>query len=59
MDEIHESDLDRVLDAVPKTENAADGFQDVGAKAFARAINRYTYCIEKNLGRGQDFPTVI
>lgn len=58
VDKIAESNPDQVLYALQKTKYAADGFQDVSARVFAQAVNRCAWFIEKNLGRGQDFPTL-
>ncbi|RYP70035.1 hypothetical protein DL771_005726 [Monosporascus sp. 5C6A] len=58
VDEIAETDPHRVLYSVPKTNDPADGFQDISAKTFARAVHRCSWYIEKNLGRGQNFPTI-
>ncbi|KAK3945721.1 hypothetical protein QBC46DRAFT_371464 [Diplogelasinospora grovesii] len=58
VDEIAASDPERVFFSVAKTKNPADGFQDITAKAFARAVNRCAWYIEQSLGRGKDFPTL-
>ncbi|KAL2680619.1 hypothetical protein Neosp_008221 [[Neocosmospora] mangrovei] len=58
VDEIAISDPDRVFYSFTKTNNPADGFQDINAKTFARAVNKCAWYIEKHLGRGQDFPTL-
>ncbi|RSM09681.1 hypothetical protein CEP52_003989 [Fusarium oligoseptatum] len=58
VDEIAISDPDRVLYSIMKTNNPADGFQDINVKTFARAVNRCAWYIEKHLGRGQNFPTL-
>ncbi|RYP68643.1 hypothetical protein DL769_005480 [Monosporascus sp. CRB-8-3] len=58
VDEIAETDPHRVLYSIPKTKDPSDGFQDISAKTFARAVHRCSWYIEKNLGRGQNFPTL-
>ncbi|RYP00943.1 hypothetical protein DL764_006344 [Monosporascus ibericus] len=58
VDEIALSDPDRVLYSIAKTKNVADGFHDISAKAFARAVDRCAWYINKNLGSGRDFPTL-
>ncbi|KAK7745196.1 putative NRPS-like protein biosynthetic cluster [Diatrype stigma] len=58
LDEIALSDPHRVLFSLTKTQDPADGFQDIDAKTFARAVNRCSWYIERSLGRGQDFPTL-
>lgn len=49
---------DKVLYSITKTRNPADGFIDVTARCYAQAVNRCARHIEKNLGRGEGFPTV-
>ncbi|KAI1396390.1 hypothetical protein F4819DRAFT_475493 [Hypoxylon fuscum] len=58
VDEIAQSDPHRVLYSVAKTKNPADGFHDIDARAFARAVNRCSWYIDENLGRGHAFPTL-
>ncbi|KAM5348626.1 hypothetical protein ACJ41O_008450 [Fusarium nematophilum] len=58
VDEIAASDPDRIFYSVAKTTGPADGFQDINARTFARAVNRCSWHIEKHLGRGHGFPTL-
>ncbi|KAI0594594.1 hypothetical protein F4775DRAFT_573362 [Biscogniauxia sp. FL1348] len=60
VDEIAGTDPHRVLYSVAKTQNPEDGFEDIDAKTFARAIDRCAWYIEKHLGRGGQglFPTL-
>ncbi|CAJ2509529.1 Uu.00g145550.m01.CDS01 [Anthostomella pinea] len=58
VDEIAASDPDRIFYSIAKTRDPADGFQDISAKTFARAVDRCAWYLEKNLGRGQGFPTL-
>ncbi|KAJ3529470.1 hypothetical protein NM208_g9741 [Fusarium decemcellulare] len=58
VDEIAASNPERIFYSVAKTQNPADGFEDINARAFANAVNRCAWHIEKHLGRGQNFPTL-
>ena len=58
VDEIASTDPGRIFYSVAKTRNPADGFYDVSAQAFARAVDRFAWHIERNLGRGHNFPTI-
>lgn len=58
VDEIAAADPDRVLYSITKTNDPADGFQDITAAAFARGVNRCAHYIAKTIGRGIDFPTL-
>lgn len=58
VDEIALTDPERILYSIAKTKDAADGFIDVSATAFARAVNRCAWHLHKNLGPGQGFPTI-
>lgn len=58
VDEIAQSDPHRVLYSVPKTKDISDGFQDISAKTFMRAVDRCSWHIEQNLGHGHGFPTL-
>ncbi|KAK3316404.1 hypothetical protein B0H66DRAFT_561211 [Apodospora peruviana] len=60
VDELARTDPGRVLYSVTKTANPADGFQDITAKVFARAVDRCAWLIDKSLGgpgKGK-FPTL-
>ncbi|KAI1073845.1 hypothetical protein F5B20DRAFT_478457 [Whalleya microplaca] len=58
VDEIAHSDPCRIFYSVAKTNDPSDGFLDITAKTFAQAVDRCSWYIEKNLGRGQGFPTL-
>ncbi|KAI2640771.1 hypothetical protein GGS26DRAFT_539733 [Hypomontagnella submonticulosa] len=58
LDEIAQSDPHRVLYSVSKTKNPAEGFEDIDAQTFARAVNRASWYIDRKLGRGHGFPTL-
>ena len=59
IDEIAQKNPSRVLYSLPKTNNLADGFQDIDARAFASAVDRCAWYLEKILGRGEAFPTLL
>jgi thioester reductase-like protein len=58
VDEIAQSDPHRVLYSIPKSKDISDGFQDIDATTFARAVDRCSWYLETNLGRGHGFPTL-
>ncbi|OTA69204.1 acetyl-CoA synthetase-like protein, partial [Hypoxylon sp. EC38] len=58
VDEIARSDPHRVLYSVAKTKDPAEGFLDIDAKTFARAVDRFAWYIDEQLGRGHGFPTL-
>jgi thioester reductase-like protein len=58
VDEIAQSDPHRVLYSIPKSKDISDGFQDIDAATFARAVDRCSWYLEENLGRGHGFPTL-
>ncbi len=60
LDEIVATDPDRVLYSIARTDNPADGFQDISAAVFARAVDRCAWFIHETLGRPEDkaFPTL-
>jgi acyl-CoA synthetase (AMP-forming)/AMP-acid ligase II len=58
VDEIGLTDPDRVLYSITKTQDPADGFQDITAAEVARGVNRCAWHIEEHLGRGESFPTL-
>ncbi|KAI0120267.1 hypothetical protein F4776DRAFT_633434 [Hypoxylon sp. NC0597] len=58
VDEIARSDPHRILYSVAKTKDPAEGFLDIDAKTFARAVDRFAWYIDEQLGRGYGFPTL-
>lgn len=60
VDELATTDPSRILYSFAKTPNPADGFRDVDASTFARAVNRCAWYMEENLGRPTtSFPTLL
>ncbi|KAH6644984.1 hypothetical protein BKA67DRAFT_664833 [Truncatella angustata] len=58
LDEIAAADPGRILYSVPRTNYPKDGFVDIDAKTFARAVDRCAWYIEDTIGRGEGFPTL-
>jgi thioester reductase-like protein len=59
VDEIAASNPERVLFSVTKTKDPAEGFLDVTAVEFARAVDRCAWHLVETLGpAGDDFPTL-
>lgn len=60
IDQVAKASPSRILYSVPKTKDIVDGFQDIDAQAFAQAVNRCAWHLEKTIGRGQPgFPTLL
>ncbi|KAI0391361.1 hypothetical protein F5Y17DRAFT_468272 [Xylariaceae sp. FL0594] len=59
LDEIANSDPSRILYSVAKSKDAADGFDDIPAEAFARAVDACAWFIHQSLGPGTAFPTLV
>jgi thioester reductase-like protein/acyl-CoA synthetase (AMP-forming)/AMP-acid ligase II/aryl carrier-like protein len=58
IDEIAEADPKRVFYSITRTSNPADGFRNITAKQFARAVDRCAWHIKERLGQGEGFPTL-
>ncbi|KAI0436821.1 hypothetical protein F4803DRAFT_566532 [Xylaria telfairii] len=59
VDKLARSDPSRTLYSIAKTKNPADGFRDITVLEFSHAVNRCAWFIEKSLGRGINFPTIL
>ncbi|KAI1754102.1 hypothetical protein F4782DRAFT_495129 [Xylaria castorea] len=59
VDDLARSHRSRILYSFAKTKDPADGFRDVCAADFARAVDRCSWFIDQNLGPGIDFPTLV
>lgn len=59
IDEIAQYDPSRILYSINKTKDPADGFQDITFRAFAQAVDRCAWHLEKTLGHGHNFPTLL
>jgi thioester reductase-like protein len=58
VDEIAQSDPGLILYSVAISKDIHDGFRDIDARTFARAVNCCSWYLEQNLGRGKRFPTL-
>ncbi|KAI1147213.1 hypothetical protein F4825DRAFT_471765 [Nemania diffusa] len=59
VDDLARSDPTRILYSFTKTRDPADGFEDVTAAVFARAVDRCSWFLHETLGPGKDFPTLV
>ncbi|KAI1419683.1 hypothetical protein F5Y12DRAFT_776597 [Xylaria sp. FL1777] len=59
VDDLARSDPSRILYSFAKTKDPADGFRDVCAADFARAVDRCSWFIDQHLGPGNGFPTLV
>ncbi|KAI0543172.1 hypothetical protein GGR58DRAFT_509903 [Xylaria digitata] len=58
IEDLAHSDPSRILYSVTKTKDPADGFNDICAADFARAVDRCSWFINQELGVGIEFPTL-
>ncbi|KAI0423280.1 hypothetical protein F5X98DRAFT_369287 [Xylaria grammica] len=58
VDDLAQSTPSHIVYSVAKTKNPADGFDDICAADFARAVDRCSWFIDGTLGVGKDFPTI-
>ena len=58
VDQLSVSDPDRVFLSYQSGPNPKDGYRDFTYKEFAAAVNRYSWWIEKNLGRSDNYRTL-
>ena len=59
VDEIASEDPDRAIVSLPVGRNPSDGYEDVNFASLARAINRCSWWLEKNLGKSSSFKTLF
>ncbi|KAI0404426.1 hypothetical protein F4802DRAFT_227590 [Xylaria palmicola] len=59
LDNLARTDPSRILYSFAKTKDPADGFSDVCATDFARAVDRCSWFIDQTLGPGEGFPTLV
>ena len=59
IDRIAQIDPEKPYISLARTSNPQEGFKDITFGVFARAINRCSWWIEANLGRGLEFPTIF
>lgn len=58
VDELAQTDPDRVLYEFPLTNNLSDSFVSITACQYANAINRTAWWLERVLGRRPEYPTI-
>lgn len=58
VDKYARTDPDYVFAMVPRTENYADGVEDITIRLFARAVNEIAHRIDSTLGRSSIFDTI-
>ena len=58
IDEIAHQDPERPYVSIPRTTNPQDGYRDISFSSFARSINRCSWWIEEQIGRGWNFETI-
>ena len=58
VDELAQSNPNRVYMSVPKTAVVAQGFRDVTMREMAQAANHMAWWMEEHFGRGKEFETV-
>lgn len=59
IDRIAETDPEKPFISIARTSDPQDGFMDITFGVFARAIDRCSWWIEENIGRGLDFQTLF
>lgn len=58
VDEIADTDPYRVLYSIMKTKDPAEGFLDITAQDFARAVDKCAWHLRDLLGQAENFPTL-
>ncbi|KAI1387789.1 acetyl-CoA synthetase-like protein [Hypoxylon trugodes] len=58
LDELAQSDPNKVYAVIPKTADISDGFRDITMADFARAVNFMARWIEDRFGRSDRFETI-
>ena len=58
IDEIAERDPERPYVSISQTSSAQDGYKDISFSSFAKAVNRCSWWMEEQLGRGHGFETL-
>lgn len=59
IDDIASSDAQRTLITVCKSSRIEDGFVNISYSTFARAVNRFSWWMKSELGRGKTSKTVL
>ena len=58
VDELAQSNPDRVYMSIPKSSDISQGFRNITMREMALAANHMDWWIEEHLGRGKDFETI-
>ncbi|KAJ3578218.1 hypothetical protein NPX13_g2342 [Xylaria arbuscula] len=58
VDDLAQSDPHRILYSITKARDPSDGFLDINAQSFARAVNRCAWYLQDQIRPGHDFPTI-
>lgn len=53
VDEISKTNGSRPFVSIPRSSELRDGYVDISYSAFAKAVNRCCWCIEKTIGRSE------
>ncbi|OGM49197.1 hypothetical protein ABOM_004142 [Aspergillus bombycis] len=59
LDEVAESDPQRVFVSVPRSSNLADGFKDIPYGTFAKAVNKCAWYLREQLGEDSIPKTIL
>jgi hypothetical protein len=59
IDEIACSDPQRPFVSVPRSSDVQEGYEDISYSEFAKAVNRCSWWIEKELGRDEESQTLF
>lgn len=59
IDQIAEVDPEKPFISLARTSDPQQGFRDITFGVLARAVNRCSWWIEENIGRGRGFPTIF
>ncbi|KAE8417479.1 thioester reductase domain-containing protein [Aspergillus pseudocaelatus] len=59
LDEVAESDPERVFVSVPRSSNLADGFKDIPYGTFAKAVNKCAWYLRERLGKDSIPKTIL
>ncbi|KAE8164394.1 thioester reductase domain-containing protein [Aspergillus tamarii] len=59
LDEVAESDPERVFVSVPRSSNLADGFKDIPYGTFAKAVNKCAWYLREQLGKDSIPKTIL
>ncbi|MCJ1387732.1 hypothetical protein MMC18_000575 [Xylographa bjoerkii] len=58
VDELARNDPERAVYSIPLSQDVSNGFKDISACAFANAVNRTSWWLHSELGKGSSFQSV-